>query len=94
MPDLAFWVREKRFWLYLTTILRSVASEVEIPAESVKDAENISKTFDELNHFIRGGVLVGHFAHIALKILRKEMAGHTFESPAIATARVHQWLLR
>ncbi len=83
-----------------------MVSEVEIPAESivihrirsgdVKDAENISKTFDELNHFIRGGVLVGHFAHIALKILRKEMAetGHTFESPAIATARVHQWLLR
>jgi DNA polymerase III subunit epsilon len=85
---------------------RMVNPEVEIPAESVvihqirsedvKGAENISKTFDELSQFIRGAVLVGHFAHIDLKILRKEMAetGHGVENPAIDTARVHQWLLR
>ena len=85
---------------------RMVNPEVEIPAKSVlihqirsddvKDAANISKTFDELNQFIRGTVLVGHFAHIDLKILRKEMAqtGHTLQNPAIDTARVHHWLLR
>lgn len=85
---------------------RMVNPKVEIPAESViihqirsedvKDARNISKTFDELSQFIGGTVLVGHFAHIDLKILRKEMTrtGHTFENPAIDTARVHHWLLR
>lgn len=85
---------------------RMVNPEVEIPAESViihqirsedvKDARNISNTFDELSQFIGGTVLVGHFAHIDLKILRKEMTrtGHTFENPAIDTARVHHWLLR
>lgn len=85
---------------------RMVNPEIEIPAESVvihrirsedvKGAEKISKTFDELSQFIRGAVLVGHFAHIDLKILRKEMAetGHSLENPVIDTARVHQWLLR
>jgi len=85
---------------------RMVNPEVEIPAESVvihqirsedvKGAENMSKTLDELSQFIRGAVLVGHFAHIDLKILRKEMAeiGHSFDNRAIDTARVHQWLAR
>jgi DNA polymerase-3 subunit epsilon len=85
---------------------RMVNPEVEIPAESivvhqirsddVKGADSTSKMFDELNQFIRGAVLVGHFAHIDLKILRKEMTrtGHTLENPAIDTARVHHWLLR
>ena len=85
---------------------RMVNPEVEIPVESivihqirsedVKDAAHISKTFDELSQFIRGAVLVGHFAHIDLKILRKEMAetGHTFENPAVDTARIHHWLRR
>jgi len=85
---------------------RMVNPEVEIPAESivihqirsedVKDAARISKTFDELSQFIRGTVLVGHFAPIDLKILRKEMTqtGHTFENPAVDTARIHHWLLR
>jgi len=85
---------------------RMVNPEVEIPVESivihqirsedVKGADSTSKILDELNQFIRGAVLVGHFAHIDLKILRKEMAetGHAFENPAIDTARVHHWLLR
>ena len=85
---------------------RMVNPEVEIPPESivihqirsddVKGADSTSKILDELSQFIRGTVLVGHFAHIDLKILRKEMTrtGHTFENPAIDTARVHDWLLR
>ena len=85
---------------------RMVNPEVEIPAESVvihqirsddvKGADSTSKILDELNQFTRGAVLVSHFAHIDLKILRKEMTqtGHILENPAIDTARVHHWLLR
>lgn len=85
---------------------RVVNPRCEIPAESVvihrlrqedlHAAENISKTFDDLSRFLAGSVLVGHFAHIDLKILRKEMAqtGHTLDYPAIDTGRVHQWILR
>lgn len=80
--------------------------EVEIPGDSVvihqlrsedvANAEQISKTLEELRLFIRGAVLVGHFTHIDLKILRKELArgGRTLENLALDTARAHQWLLR
>lgn len=85
---------------------RMVNPEVEIPEESVvvhqirsqdlEGAEAISVVLDELGQFIRGAVLVGHFARLDLGILKKEATrtGHTFSSPAIDTARVHQWLLR
>ena len=85
---------------------RMVNPEVEIPPESVvihqirsedvKGADSTSKILDELNQFIRGAVLVGHFAHIDLKILHKKMTqtGHMLVNPAIDTARVHHWLLR
>ena len=85
---------------------RTFNPQVEIPAESIvihqlrsQDVENaghISRTLEEFSQFIRGAVLVGHFAHIDLKILRKEMTqtGHILINPAIDTARVHHWLLR
>lgn len=85
---------------------RVVNPHVEIPPETVvihqfrsqdvESADHISKTLDELSQFVAGAVLVGHFAHIDLKILRKEMSqtGHKLANPAIDTARVHQWLLR
>ena len=84
---------------------RVVNPEVEIPHEGivlhqlrsadVEGAENISKTLDELSQFIRGAVLVGHFTHIDLNILPKEMSetGHSFDNRAIDTARVHHWFL-
>ncbi len=50
----------------------------------------------ELRQFIEGKVLVGHFVHIDLKALRKELGDeqHQLSNPAIDTARVHRWLLQ
>ena len=85
---------------------RVVNPECAIPAESIvihqlrsqdiQAGEPLAVTLADLNQFLRGAVLVGHFAQIDLKILRKEMiqTGHTLENPALDTARVHQWLLR
>jgi len=85
---------------------RVVNPEVAIPAEGVvihqlrsedvEGAERLSKTLDDFCQFVEGGVLVGHFVHIDLKILRKEMSrtGHKLDNPAIDTARMHHWILR
>ena len=50
----------------------------------------------ELREFIEGKVLVGHFVHIDLKALRKELGDeqHQLSNPAIDTARVYRWLLQ
>ena len=50
----------------------------------------------ELREFIEGRVLVGHFVHIDLKALRKELGDqqHKLSNPAIDTARAHRWILR
>lgn len=49
----------------------------------------------ELRQFIVGRVLVGHFVHIDLKALRKELGDerNQLSNPAIDTARVHRWML-
>ena len=50
----------------------------------------------ELNDYIAGAVLVGHFIKIDLDILRKELRAtdHLLENPVVDTAQVHRWLLR
>jgi DNA polymerase-3 subunit epsilon len=50
----------------------------------------------ELEKFIRDSVLVGHFAEIDMKILRKELAstGQVLKNPAVCTARVHRWIVQ
>jgi DNA polymerase III subunit epsilon len=50
----------------------------------------------ELRQFIEGRVLVGHFVHIDLKALRKELGDqqHEFGNTAIDTARAHRWILQ
>ena len=50
----------------------------------------------DLRQFVEGRVLVGHFVHIDLKALRKELGdrAHELSNPAIDTARVHQWILQ
>ena len=85
---------------------RLVNPHVDIPAESivihqirsqdVASADGLSQTLEELNQFVRGAVLVGHFTQIDLEVVRKEMAqtGRRLENPAIDTARVQHWLLR
>ena len=50
----------------------------------------------ELGHFVEGRVLVGHFVHIDLKALRKELGDQQpkLSNPAIDTAHVHRWILQ
>jgi DNA polymerase-3 subunit epsilon len=58
----------------------------ELPAQALAD----------LQRFIEGKVLVGHFVNVDLKALRKELgdSAHRLSNPAIDTARVHDWILR
>jgi DNA polymerase III epsilon subunit-like protein len=48
----------------------------------------------ELFDFIGDSVIVGHFVHIDLQVLRKELqwAARRLPPPAIDTARAHYWL--
>ena len=50
----------------------------------------------ELREFIVGRVVVGHFVHIDMKALRKELGDQQQElsNPAIDTAKVHRWILQ
>ncbi|HYM79080.1 MAG TPA: 3'-5' exonuclease [Candidatus Dormibacteraeota bacterium] len=85
---------------------RVVNPECAIPAEGIvihqlrsedlQAAQQLSTTLDDLGRFLVGAVLVGHFADIDMKILRKEMSqtGHKLGNPAVCTARIHQWILR
>lgn len=64
--------------------------------KDVADAEPPRQALADLQKFIRGAVLVGHFVKMDLKVLRKELAGteHELNNPAIDTARVQEWILR
>jgi DNA polymerase-3 subunit epsilon len=85
---------------------RVVNPGVEVPAAGVlvhklrpSDVEQGIPPADalaELGQFIEGKVLVGHFVHIDLKALRKELGDEQqqLSNPAIDTARVHRWLLQ
>ncbi len=61
-------------------------------AEAAKPAEVLA----EFREFIGDAVLVGHFAEIDVKILRKELAstGQELANPAICTALVHRWIIK
>jgi DNA polymerase-3 subunit epsilon len=79
---------------------------VTVPPQSVlihklrpKDVEEgvpPERAMAELTQFTEGRVLVGHFVHIDLKALRKELGDqpHELRNPAIDTARAHQWILK
>lgn len=83
---------------------RVVNPGVEVPVESVmvhklrpNDVEQgvvPEVAMTDLREFIAGRVLVGHFFHIDLKALRKELGDQQDElvNPAICTARVHRWI--
>jgi len=85
---------------------RVVNPGVQVPAAGVlvhklrpNDVEqgiSPEEALTELRQFIEGKVLVGHFVHIDLKALRKELGDeqHQLSNPAIDTARVHRWLLQ
>lgn len=85
---------------------RVVNPGVEVPVETVivhklrpNDVEQgvaPAAAMAELRKFIAGRVLVGHFFHIDLKALRKELGDQQTEltNPAICTARVHRWIVQ
>jgi DNA polymerase III subunit epsilon len=85
---------------------RVVNPGVDVPAKGVlvhglrpadiDSGEPVQQVLADLQVFLQGAVLVGHFIHIDLKVLRKEF-GPTAErlaNPAIDTARVHGWIVR
>ena len=85
---------------------RIVNPGVMVPAQSVlihklrpNDIQNGQpprQALAELQEFIAGKVLVGHFVNIDLKALRKELgdSSHRLSNPAICTARIHRWILQ
>ena len=85
---------------------RVVNPGVAVPAQSVlihklrpTDVERgvaPQQALAELQQFVEGRVLVAHFVHIDLKVLRKELGNqqHELSNPAIDTARVHRWILQ
>jgi DNA polymerase III subunit epsilon len=62
----------------------------------VEKGESPESALVDLQQFIAGKVLVGHFVNVDLKALRKELgdSAHRLSNPAIDTARVHGWILR
>lgn len=84
---------------------RVVNPQVPIPAEGVVihklRSEDVGRggplaaTLRELSEFLKDAVLVGHFADVDVRVLRKEMAltGHTLTNPSVCTARTHRWIL-
>jgi DNA polymerase-3 subunit epsilon len=62
----------------------------------VAAAEPPEQVLADLQQFIAGSVLVGHFVKLDLKILRKELADteQHLNNPGIDTARVQEWILR
>src|SRR5271169_6137763 len=85
---------------------RVVNPGVAVPAQSVlihklrpndvETGEPPAQALADLQQFIEGKVLVGHFVNVDLKVLRKELgdSSHRLNNPAIDTARVHAWILR
>jgi DNA polymerase-3 subunit epsilon len=61
----------------------------------VESGEPSAKVLDEFRSFVGSAILVGHFASIDLKVLRKELGdGGWLDNPAICTARIEHWILR
>jgi DNA polymerase-3 subunit epsilon len=85
---------------------RVVNPGVQVPAESVlihklrpNDVEQgvaPEQALAELREFIEGRVLIGHFVHIDMKALRKELGEqqHELGNPAIDTAKAQRWILQ
>jgi DNA polymerase III subunit epsilon len=67
----------------------------QLRSEDVEAGEPFALVRDDLQRFLEGAVLVGHFVHMDLKILHKELGvGNRLGNPAVDTARVYRWLLR
>ena len=85
---------------------RVVNPGVAVPAQSIlihkllpSDVEQgvaPQQAMADLRQFVEGRVLVGHFVHIDLKALRRELGDqqHDLSNPAIDTVRAHRWILQ
>jgi len=85
---------------------RVVNPGVAVPAESVvihklrpedvANGESPAAVFRELQEFIAGSILMGHFAEIDRNVLRKEFAscGLELTNPMVCTARVQRWIIQ
>lgn len=65
-------------------------------ASDVEKGDQPIEVLEALRPFIAGSVLVGHFVHMDLAILRKELRGadQKLMNPVADTAQVHRWLVR
>ena len=63
------------------------------PAD-VEQGCDSGKAVGELLEFVGDSIIVGHFVHIDLQVLRKELqrASRQLLNPALDTARAHYWL--
>jgi DNA polymerase III epsilon subunit family exonuclease len=67
----------------------------QLRSEDVEAGEPFARVQEDLRQFLNGAVLVGHFVHMDLKILHKELGvGDRLTNPTVDTARVYRWLLR
>ncbi|HVZ17092.1 MAG TPA: 3'-5' exonuclease [Terriglobales bacterium] len=85
---------------------RVVNPGVEVPEEGVlihklrptdvEQGQSPKNVLQEFREFAQNSLLVGHFAAIDMKVLRKELAqsGEELPNPAICTARVHRWIVQ
>ena len=64
--------------------------------EEIKGGYDLPTTIAELNRFIQGAVLVGHFAEIDRSVLLKEFAASriSLNNPMVCTARVQRWIVK
>lgn len=62
--------------------------------DDLAEAESPQQVLKEFVEFASGAVLVGHFVHYDVDIVRKELAavGCEWKQPAIDTAAVHRWM--
>jgi len=85
-------------------LYRVINPGVAVPAETIVihglrpadvcAGQSPREAVQELERFAAAAVLVGHFLHIDLEALRKELSGASgaLDNPAIDTARLQQWL--
>lgn len=74
----------------------STAVVHKLRTQDVEQGEPPLAVLTDLQAYIAGSILVGHFVKMDLDILRKELGldGPPIENPVIDTARVHRWLVQ
>lgn len=66
-----------------------------ITPSEVEEEPYIGSVIPELMNFCKGCVLVGHFIHLDLMFLNREIkrfSGQSLDNPAVDTYRIHDWI--